>query len=429
MIIGSIKGVVSRLYGSSLLIAGCCIGAGMLGMPVLSGPFGFFPTLAMFVCGFTYMLVSGFVLTDLLVDASQRGERHVHLLSLSEAIFGKAGKAITWILFGFLFYAVLTAYTIGAAKLIQEMSEYLLPAGFSVSQHAAAFVTVLITVFIISRKVSLIDVINRWCLFGLVLIYIALVAISSTEFQIDRVFRSHWGMSLFTTLPVITFSFGYHNLLPTIASYLDYDRQKIRKAIAVGILIPFVVYVIWELIIFGIVPLSSYSDWLRFIESGEMITTVVYESVQIPVFVDLTRLFAFFALVTSYVTVGMSMADFLQDGLSSAKEKNSEGEPRKKGSKRLIYVLLALIPPYIIGNIDPSMFLSALSYSGGVIAMLLFGVLPAFLYATRPPFASMEKSESVQNKNILKIVFLISGAIFIMAIELGQRIGLKIPHP
>lgn len=417
---------MSRLFGSSLLIAGCCIGAGMLGMPVISGPFGFFPTVAMFAIGFTYMLVSGFALTDLLVDAAHRGEKHIHLLSLSESILGKPGRTVTWILFGFLFYAVLTAYTIGTARLIQEMSGLVLPASFLLSQNTAALLTVAVTALIISRKVGFVDIINRWCLLGLVSVYVCLVVIASTEFETVRVFRAYWGVPLFTTLPVIVFSFGYHNLLPTIASYLDYDRGRIKKAIALGIAIPLIVYIVWELIIFGVVPFSTHAEWTRFIQSGEMITAVVYESVKIPAFIDMTRLFAFFAIITSYVTVGMSMADFLRDGLSRQEKLYQTSGLKKSHGKQLQYALLALLPPYIVGLIDPTMFLSALSYSGGVIAMLLFGILPALLFMVRPPVS--EEGNSSQ-KRMVRNLFLIAGALFIMAIEIGQRIGLKIAHP
>ncbi len=40
----------NNLLGGILLIAGCCIGAGMLGLPVLSALAGFTPSLFMFFC-------------------------------------------------------------------------------------------------------------------------------------------------------------------------------------------------------------------------------------------------------------------------------------------------------------------------------------------------------------------------------------------
>lgn len=36
------------VLGGMLLIAGSCIGAGMLGLPIVTGLSGFFPSLAMF---------------------------------------------------------------------------------------------------------------------------------------------------------------------------------------------------------------------------------------------------------------------------------------------------------------------------------------------------------------------------------------------
>jgi tyrosine-specific transport protein len=36
------------IFGGVLLIAGSCIGAGMLGLPIITGIAGFFPSLLMF---------------------------------------------------------------------------------------------------------------------------------------------------------------------------------------------------------------------------------------------------------------------------------------------------------------------------------------------------------------------------------------------
>ena len=52
------KPPLSRLVGAVLLVAGTCIGAGMLGMPILTGAAGFVPSIAAFVGGWLFMVVS-----------------------------------------------------------------------------------------------------------------------------------------------------------------------------------------------------------------------------------------------------------------------------------------------------------------------------------------------------------------------------------
>ena len=400
----------SKTVGSALLIAGCCIGAGMLGLPVVSGPYGFIPTLLMFLFGYAYMVVSGSVLSRLLVEEKERGGgRDVHLLSLSASILGRRGRVVTWILFGFLFYAVLTAYTIGSAKLLQEIVQRLFPA-FPISMKVYALFSSVVVAFVIVKGTRAVDYVNRACLLGLISVYLAILVMASTEMEYGRLGRSDWNFSLFTTLPIIAFSFGYQNLLPSIASYLHFNIRAIRGAIILGATISLIIYILWEAIIFGIVPLETSHDWIQFIRSGDMITEVLSESMGASQFTNMMELFALFAIITSYITVGTSMSHFLEDGLLL--------QGQKEHKKRGLSVLLALAPPLVIGISYPALFLVALGYSGGVIAMLLFGILPALCRIARP-----SKYNSMRDKILERgvILFLLFGGIFIMALEIGAR--------
>nr|NGX29103.1 Tyrosine-specific transport protein [Candidatus Anoxychlamydiales bacterium] len=51
----------NKFLGSVLLISGTTIGAGMLGLPVMTGFAGFFPTLALLFFFWLYMLVTAFL--------------------------------------------------------------------------------------------------------------------------------------------------------------------------------------------------------------------------------------------------------------------------------------------------------------------------------------------------------------------------------
>ncbi len=90
------------LFGAILLIAGCCIGAGMIGLPVRSAMAGFMPSsIAMILC-YLFTTVTGL----LLLEATLWFEHQVNLPSIVEITLGKVGKAITLVLFLFLFYCL-----------------------------------------------------------------------------------------------------------------------------------------------------------------------------------------------------------------------------------------------------------------------------------------------------------------------------------
>lgn len=87
------------LFGGTLLITGSCIGAGMLGLPILTGIAGFIPTLAMFFIAWIFMTSTAL----LLVEASTWFHTPVNFLTMTQKSLGKYGKSISWLLYLFLF--------------------------------------------------------------------------------------------------------------------------------------------------------------------------------------------------------------------------------------------------------------------------------------------------------------------------------------
>ena len=91
------------VLGGSLLIGGSCIGAGMLGLPVVCGLAGFYPALLMLVLACGFMTATGL----LLVEATSWFGRPVNLLTLVEYSLGPVGRILCWVTYLFLFYAIL----------------------------------------------------------------------------------------------------------------------------------------------------------------------------------------------------------------------------------------------------------------------------------------------------------------------------------
>ena len=88
-----------RTLGAILLVAGCCIGAGMLGLPVLSAQAGFVPSMFFFIASWFFMLCTGL----LLLEANLWFKEDINVVSLAGHTLGKIGKAVGWIVFLFFF--------------------------------------------------------------------------------------------------------------------------------------------------------------------------------------------------------------------------------------------------------------------------------------------------------------------------------------
>src|SRR5581483_2593611 len=141
---------MNKQTGASLLIAGCCIGAGMLGIPVITGEAGFFPSAIMFFVAWLFMMATGIVLSEVVLSF---GNTEVNLISMAEGCLGKAGKYATWILFSLLFYTIMIAYTIAGSVLISEFVSLLF--GVQLPFYLSSLCLTILLLIIIARSDAL----------------------------------------------------------------------------------------------------------------------------------------------------------------------------------------------------------------------------------------------------------------------------------
>jgi tyrosine-specific transport protein len=342
------------ILGCLLLITGCCIGAGMLGMPVITATAGFIPsTVAMLICC-VFMNITGLLLLEAILWFNE----DVNLLTLARYALGTAGQVLTWVCFVFLFYCLCVAYTIGCGQLLGPLL------GGQAIGSAVAVITVGILVYAGTKPV---DYINRILMVGLIVFYCLLVASGASFIDSRNLTISHWGATL-ASVPLLLISFGYQNLVPSITHYLHRNVARVRLSIILGSSLTFLIYVIWEAVILGILP-NTADSVETVLEKGEMVTQLLQRTTGHPYIVLFAELFAFFAIATSLLANSLTCLHFLQDGTRRLFRKPS----------RLVLTLLVLVPPYFIALFDPTLFLKALSIAGGTATVILFGILPAII--------------------------------------------------
>ncbi|MBM3194850.1 MAG: hypothetical protein FJZ60_03700, partial [Chlamydiae bacterium] len=95
------------VFGGALLVTGSCVGAGMLGLPIMTGLVGFYPSLILFIVASVFMTLTAL----LLIEVQEEFDHPVNLSTMCGFSLGKAGRFLCWITYLFLFYALLVAYT------------------------------------------------------------------------------------------------------------------------------------------------------------------------------------------------------------------------------------------------------------------------------------------------------------------------------
>lgn len=347
-----------RVLGAILLIAGCCIGAGMLGLPVVAGISGFIPSTIAFVLVWMYMLATGL----LIVEINLWFKDDISFLTMSEKILGKFGKWLSGFLFLFLFYSIMVAYISGCGSLVCELLNQNF--GIVCSQTVGSILSSVLFGLVILAGTIVVDGVNRLFMVGLGVAYLLLLVIGLPHINTGLLTTANWS-GILVAIPLMVISFGYHNLVPTITEYLEHNKREVVKSIAIGSSLPLLVYLLWDGLIMGLIP-GGYEEAVA---SGDMATQALRKITGTTKINDLAEMFAFFALVTSFLGVALSLVDFLRDGFHDA----------GVGLHRLLYVLLAIVPPLVFALIYPKVFLIALGYAGGFATVILFGILPALM--------------------------------------------------
>src|SRR5262245_26667770 len=102
------------LWAATCLVSGTCIGGGMLAMPVQTAEIGFgFSLFGLFSC-WMFMTFTGLCL----VEATLWVKNETHFTSLTRILAGNWLKIVAAIVYLFMNYASLVAYTAGGAALI-----------------------------------------------------------------------------------------------------------------------------------------------------------------------------------------------------------------------------------------------------------------------------------------------------------------------
>lgn len=370
----------------ALLIAGCAVGAGMLGIPLVSAPSGFVPACIATLLVWLFMLASGL----LLLEAMLWMPKGSSFLSVSQRFLGEKGRWAAGGMFIFLYYSLLVAYLAASAPLIF---------GNSLSPSLAFILVSIIFGFIILKGAALVDKVNGLLFVGLVFSFVTLIGVGLPDVKLENLQFADYSL-MGMSVPVLFGAFGYHNLIPSLCDYFDRDRKVIRSSIILGTLIALVIYLVWQYLIIGAVSQANLIDTLHKEYTSIQALQQVTGS---PWLFILGRFFGVFALTTSLLGVGLSMKDFVSEGLNLVRVRS-----------QLLAVLAVFVPTTIFTLLNPHIFDKALGVAGGIGEAFLNGILPVLLvYVGRYHLGLTSKPEVRGGKTSLIILLILAIAVMI----------------
>ena len=376
-------------------ITGNLVGAGILGLPIKTGMAGFLPSLVGMILVGAALFFGGIVLAN---EAIKSRQEVFHYPSMYEKYFGKSGRWVAILANSIILYGLITVYLTGSASIITRLL------GIEAQRVVVTLVFfAVVTALTISNPKSLFKL-NSVFVVILTIAFIALVVMGKKYIEPQRFQYKNWAL-LPSALPIIVTALNFQNIIPTISKSLNWDRKSIIISLFGGVLIGFVMCVVWVRIGIGVLPLTGTDSILGALQGNVPEIVPLAKAIRTPIFINMALAFSLLAIITSYLSMGNSLMEFIRDCTSRYPKLSS-----KTGT-----AMLAFLPPLLVALIYPDIFLNLLDLVGGVGVVVLFGILPCII-----AFIKMRSF-------FWKIVLVVPVLLFffgVFALEVAQETGL-----
>ena len=393
---------MNKTIGSTLLVAGTMIGAGMLAMPLTSAGIGF---------GFTLVLLLGLwaLLTFsalLFVELYQTAESDAGIGTLAEQYFGKAGRIIATAVLIIFLYALIAAYVSGGGSLLKD----LLPESFGDKVSILLF-TVIFGSFIVIGTHS-VDKINRVLFFVMLAAFAVVLSLMLPEIKFDNLMATPIDNALIISAsPVFFTAFGFHGSIPSLNKYLGGNVKALRISILAGSAITLFAYILWQMSTHG---LLTQNEFLQILKEDATLNGLVKATLAITgsnVIAGAVKLFSTLALVTSFLGVGLGLLECIEDLLKRSFNISAG---------RISLGLMTFIPPLVFALFYPEGFILALGYAGQMFAFYAVVLPVSLVWKARRAHTNLPYK--VWGGNLTLIIVLVLGVI-ITSIPFAIRAG------
>ncbi|WP_439257534.1 aromatic amino acid transporter [Lonepinella sp. BR2271] len=386
---------MNKTLGSTLLVSGTMIGAGMLAMPLTSAGIGF--TFTFVLLGTLWFLLTYSAL--LFVEIYQTAEPDAGIGTLSAQYFGKAGRIISTAILMIFLYALLAAYVTGGGNILASLLTQISDSE-STSKISIVLFTLIFGAFVVIGTRS-VDVINRLLFYIMVAALVFVLMLMSPKISVDNLMAMPIDNALLISAsPVFFTAFGFHGSIPSLNAYLGGNVKSLRIAILTGSFITLVIYILWQLSTHGVLSQSLFLDILQKDPTLNGLVTATKEITGSQAISNTVKIFSALALITSFLGVSLGLFDCIHDLLKRTLHRSAG---------RVMLGLLTFLPPMLFALFYPQGFILALSYAGQMFAFYAV-VLPAVLtWKARQKYPNLPYR--VFGGNILLIIVSLLGVI------------------
>ena len=369
--------MLKNLLNAIFLISGTAIGAGLIALPLTSINLGpAISTTIIFLMVFIAYKTS--MMTIDLNDANEKSasivdlnknksgigfystnRRSLSIVELSKHISGQKAFLISMVSFYTLSFALLAVYFSGITNTLGSF--------FNFNENIVILSCGIVLFFILSLNFSTFSKLNSVLVITLLVIIASAIIQVHTKETTITLGQQHCEISeIITFLPIIFTSFGVQNICPHVFEMLNKDRKKIKVAFLIGILIPAIIYIVWNSCVFTNVLTKDTTFFEKMrnhqVSVGELIQFLCKssENMYMEIFFKILSLFT---IITSTIGIGLGLKKSIEATISQSK---------------IVASAIVCIVPIVLCITIPNAFINILSF-GGMIATVFVIFIPYYL--------------------------------------------------
>ncbi|RTK92864.1 MAG: amino acid permease [Rickettsiales bacterium] len=361
---------MNKQTGAILLIAGTCIGSGMIALPMVLAKLGLIPSIFLMILTWLLMYYTSLINLELNLQAG----KGMNLGALGAYFSGSIAHFIGNATLKLLSYSLLTVFIYGGSSIAQQVISY------DIRLVTIESMCALLSILILLLPMKAIDYINRILFIALLSIVAALLLglLSTISWNNLPLYSEQYKevMIWISVVPVVFTSFGFQVIFHTLTDYCNKEPKMLKKAFLWGSAIPAIVYITWSCSILGAIYNHNPTFYSQMINGKAEVGDLVYQLSQITEWQSLQLLIwyvSLLAIVTSIIGVGRGLYDSLLPYLKN-----------KLPNNKLLNILsasLTIVPAYLVAVLVPNAFIIVLGFAGMILAIIAI-ILPIYLLLT-----------------------------------------------
>lgn len=362
-----------KKMGAIFLVAGTCIGSGMIALPMVLAKLGLIPSVLLMLGTWFIMYYTSLVNLELNLQAGMG----LSLGTLGRLFSGRKAEMLGTLSLKLLSYSLLAVFIYGGSSILQELIANKMQVEFAFTTIATLYA--FFAALFLLLPIKLIDYCNRFLFITLFIVVIVLIAALglSIEWSHLPLYGNDYQdpLAWFAVIPIVFTSFGFQVIFHTLTNYCNKNAKMLKSVFFLGSLIPACIYILWTCTILSAIYHDNSAFYQQMtngnIEVGELIEALGHiakgHSVQL-----LVWWISSLAIATSVIGVGVGLYDSIHHMIVKS-------APHLKFSN-LLAVLLTIFPAYLVVIFVPNAFITVLGFAGMILALIAI-LLPVYLFS------------------------------------------------